>query len=159
MWNFMSREDVLNMRTGLVAGMIGLVLGGCAEGIGAKPGKVIAIDGDAAPFIPGRFPLPGGAKINHEQSLIIGDGDDWMGRVRIDTGQSSGAAYAFFLKQFSRDGWASIVSVRGKSSLLVFTKLNRSITIEISEGTMFEGASVTISAASRNAVSPSQAKP
>jgi hypothetical protein len=79
--------------------------------------------------------LPAGAKINNGLSLIMGAGDNWIGRVVMDLSQSPNAAYNFFLERYPTQGWTLVTAVRGKSSLLVFTKADRSASVEMSEGT------------------------
>lgn len=84
--------------------------------------------------------LPAGAKINHSQSLIMGSGENWVGRVVLELNQNSNAAYNFFLDQYPQQGWTLVSAVRGKTSLLVFTKADRSATVELAEGGMLGGS-------------------
>jgi hypothetical protein len=78
--------------------------------------------------------LPAGAKINHGQSLIMGAGDNWVGRVVMELSQSPNATYNFFLDQYPNQGWTLVTAVRGKTSLLVFTKADRSASVEMVDG-------------------------
>jgi len=78
--------------------------------------------------------LPAGAKINHGQSLIMGAGDNWVGRVVMELSQSPNATYNFFLDQYPAQGWTLVTAVRGKTSLLVFTKADRTASVEMVEG-------------------------
>jgi hypothetical protein len=84
--------------------------------------------------------LPAGAKINHGQSLIMGSGDNWVGRVVLELDQNPNAAYTFFLEQYPPQGWTLVSAVRGKTSLLVFTKPDRSATVELTEGGVLGGS-------------------
>ncbi len=88
--------------------------------------------------------LPAGAKINHSQSLIMGSGENWVGRVVLELGQNPNAAYNFFLEQYPQQGWTLVSAVRGKSSLLVFTKADRSATVELTEAGVMGGSQATL---------------
>lgn len=82
----------------------------------------------------GRTPLPVGSKIRAAESLIFGVGDNWMGRASVDIPSDSSSVYNFFVDQFVKQGWTLVAATRGKRSLLVFTRADRSATIEIDEG-------------------------
>jgi hypothetical protein len=93
--------------------------------------------------------LPGGAKINPAQSFIMGSGENWMGRVAMEL-PSGNAGYNFFLEQYPQQGWTLVSAVRGKTGLLVFTKADRTATVELSDGAVLSGtlAVLTITAKS-----------
>jgi hypothetical protein len=82
----------------------------------------------------GRTPLPVGSKIRAADSLIFGVGDNWMGRASVDIPSDSSSVYNYFADQFVKQGWTLVAATRGKRSLLVFTRADRSATIEIDEG-------------------------
>ncbi|MEY4236587.1 MAG: hypothetical protein RLZZ454_1845 [Pseudomonadota bacterium] len=79
-----------------------LALGGCAA-VGT-PMNDSAVPLQSADFM-GQTQLPAGTKILYDQSLIIGSGDNWVGRVLLDMGKDSMAAYTFFLEQYPQQGW------------------------------------------------------
>lgn len=95
--------------------------------------------------------LPPGATMKPELSLIIGSGDQWVGRVVATVGKDIDAAIRFFIDTYQGQGWTLISSVRGKSSLLVFTKQDRTATVELVEGGLMSGGTVTLTVAPRNA--------
>ena len=74
-----------------------------------------------------------------------------MGRVVADVGRDVEAAFRFFIDTYPAQGWTLISSVRGKTSLLVFTKQDRTATIELSEGGLIGGGSLALTVAPRNA--------
>ncbi len=101
----------------------------------------------------GSMPMPQGAKIRADQSVIIGSGDSWVGRVTIDVGRDVTAAYKYFLDGFQAQGWALQSAVRSKNSLLVFTRSGRSATIEFSDTPrIVGGTTVTITMAPMGSV-------
>ena len=95
----------------------------------------------------GRTPLPVGSKIKAADSLIFGVGDNWMGRAVIEIPADSSSAYNYFADQFVKQGWSLVAAMRGKRSLLVFTRADRSATIEMDEGGLLSNvvAVITIS--------------
>ena len=126
-----------------------LLLGGCASPAALSTAQ----SASAAPSVDflGQTQLPAGTKILYEESLIIGSGDNWVGRVMLDVGKDSRAAYSFFLEQYPQQGWTLLTAIRGKTSLLVFTKQDRSATVEMSEGTLLSSTLVTLTVTPKNA--------
>jgi hypothetical protein len=123
----------------------------------------LGADGSPAPLplqeLIGQTQLPPGSRVVHEQSLILGAGDNWVGRLALDVGRDTSAAYNFFLDQYQRNGWGLISASRGKSSLLVFTKADRSAAIEISEGGALSGPNLVMTITPRSANTPPVARP
>ena len=107
----------------------------------------------------GQLSLPTGAKLLSDQSLIIGSGDSWVGRVVLDVGRDADAAYAFFLETYPAQGWTVVSAVRGKSSLLVLTRQERTATVEMTDGGILGNGLVVLTMAPRNAPVISPRKP
>jgi hypothetical protein len=107
----------------------------------------------------GQLSLPTGARMLGDQSLIIGSGDNWVGRVVLDVGRDLDAAYAFFLESYPAQGWTVVSAVRGKSSLLVLTRQERTATIEMIDGGLMGNGLVMLTMAPRNAPVISPKKP
>jgi hypothetical protein len=125
------------------------LLAGCTTTTGLSPAVVDPGQGTADPV--GLSALPPGATLKPEGSLIIGSGEQWVGRVVAKLGKDTDAAIRFFVDTYQSQGWTLISSVRGKASLLVFTKQDRTATVELTEGTMLSGGTVTLTVAPRNA--------
>ena len=81
----------------------------------------------------GSLALPAGSAIKADQSLIIGSGESWVGRAVLDVGRDADAAYRFFLDNLPAQGWTVVAAVRGRQSLLVMSRQERTLTIEMSE--------------------------
>jgi hypothetical protein len=62
----------------------------------------------------GEMPMPGGARINNENSLILGSGDGWAGRVAITSAQNANETFTFFRDQFQKAGWTLVSSTKSK---------------------------------------------
>ena len=88
----------------------------------------------------GRMPLPVGTKLRTTESLIFGVGEGWLGRAVFELPNDANSSYNFFAEQLPRQGWSMVASVRGKKSLLVFTRADRAATIEIEDSGLFSGA-------------------
>jgi hypothetical protein len=99
----------------------------------------------------GQLSLPPGARLLSDQSLIIGSGDNWVGRVVLDVGRNPDTAYGFFLETYPPQGWAVVSAVRGKTSLLVLTRQERTATVELIDGGLLGTSQIVLTMAPRNA--------
>ena len=99
----------------------------------------------------GQSALPLGATLKPAQSLIIGSGEQWIGRVVAGVGNDIDAAFKFFLDSYQPQGWTLIMSVRGKTNLMVFTKQERTATVELSEGGLIGFVTAVLTVVPRNA--------
>ena len=94
----------------------------------------------------GNTPLPLGAEINHKDSLILGSGEQWVGRLVLDVGRDAEKAFKYFNETYPGRGWNLVTSVRGDTSLLVFANAERSLSIEIRSGQFWGGGNAVITA-------------
>lgn len=100
----------------------------------------------------GDMPLPQGARISGGESIIIGGGSSWVGRAVINALQGATDVYAFFQSEYPKAGWTTVSAVKAKTSILVFTKGDRTATVEIAEGSLGGPKSViTITSSPKNA--------
>ncbi len=128
----------------------------------SKPVASVSVS-DAAVAAPsqvlGQNALPSGAVLKAEQSLIMGAGEQWVGRVVADVGRDTDAAYRFFIETYPAQGWTLISSVRGKTSLIVLTKQDRAATVELSEATVVAAGTAVLTISPRNAAVVAPRKP
>jgi len=103
----------------------------------------------------GDMPLPNGARILNENTMMIGRGSGWIGKVYLSGLQKPDEVYGFFLEDFPKAGWTQLSATKSKSNnLLVFSKENRICTIEITEGSFAGPKSlISISASPKPAAS------
>ena len=106
----------------------------------------------------GGLALPPGSAIRADQSLIIGAGDNWVGRAVLDVGRDGDAAYRFLLDNLVAQGWTLVTAVRGRQSLLVMTRQERTLTIEMTEPVL-GSPTVYMTMAPRNASVMTPRKP
>jgi hypothetical protein len=140
-----------------VAVSIFLLLGGCASS-GSPTGTSVEVNEIQAQLL-GDMPLPAGARIMGTDSLIIGRGDNWVGRVVLNGLQSPTDIYAFFQAEYPKAGWTTVTAVKSKTSILVFTKGDRTSAVEINEGSLTGPKSIIIITASpknANVIAPSK---
>ena len=81
-----------------------------------------------------QMPLPKDARISPERSMILGEGDNWAGRIEINTNMVVLEASTYFTSEYPKFNWTLISSTKSKSAILVFTNTSRTLTIELSEG-------------------------
>ena len=84
----------------------------------------------------GDMPLPAASKIMSADSIIIGRGDNWVGRAVLSGVQNSTDIYAFFQAEYPKAGWTTVSAIKAKTSILVFTKGDRTATIELNDGSL-----------------------
>ena len=107
----------------------------------------------------GRTPLPVGTKVRTNDSLILGVGDNWLGRAVFEMPTDASASFVFFADQFPRQGWTAVSAMRGKKSLLVFTRADRSATLEIEDSGLFGHAMLTMTVSPMPSAAPANAAP
>ena len=101
----------------------------------------------------GDLPLPKDARISNEDSLVLGEGDAWVGRVTIYCGLPANETVAFFIEKYPQAGWTLLSSTKSKVSALVFVNTKKTALLEISEE-----SSITKSAKIVMTVSPLSSK-
>ena len=128
-----------------------VLLSGCAAGGGTTE----SLDNIQQQLL-GDMPLPQGSKISNDQSLILGGGPQWTGRIVIVSPQGPTDTFTFFRDQFPRAGWTGISSIKAKTSILVFAKGDRTVTVEINEAGTFQsgGSVVSLTAAPKGGTAP-----
>ena len=103
--------------------------------------------------------LPAGAVFKPEQSLVMGTGDQWVGRVVADVGRDVDGAFRYFQDTWPAQGWTLVSAVRSKNSLLVFTKQDRTATVELAESGLVGGGQLVLTVSPRNASVVAPKKP
>ena len=135
-----------------------VLLGACASSGDSPTGTPNEVQETQTQLL-GDMPLPVASKIIGSDSLIIGRGDNWVGRVILSGVQSPTDIYAFFQSEYPRAGWTTISAVKSKTSILVFTKGDRTSTVELNEGSLTGPKTlITITSSPKNAnvVAPSK---
>ena len=108
-----------------------------------------------------QMPLPKDARIASDKSIILGEGNNWAGRIELASSMEPLETSAFFSIEYPKRGWTLISSTKAKLSILVFTSNDRTLTVEITEGGPLSGKSMivmTVAPKVQNQISPEQKK-
>jgi hypothetical protein len=108
-----------------------------------------------------QMPLPKDARIAPDKSLILGEGDNWAGRIELSSSMEPLEASAFFTTEYPKHNWQLISSTKAKLSILVFTSNTRTLTLEITEGGPLAAKSMivmTVAPKVQNQVAPDSKK-
>jgi|GEM_PF-1236371 hypothetical protein len=77
------------------------------------------------------LPMPPQAQLDTEKSIILGTGEDWTGRVLIQTPNSPESAFDFYRKELPGLGWREITAVRAAVSVLTYIREGRVATLQL----------------------------
>ncbi len=129
-----------------------LVLAACnGQRLPASTAPMTAQGDTGAAFQPVTdVPIPDGARLDSERSLVLGGQDNWTGRLVFNVGESPSEAFALYHQEMRRFGWRLITSAQSESSVLAFSQGERIATIRI-EGRNLSGTTVTIIMSPRHA--------
>jgi hypothetical protein len=90
------------------------------------------------------FPVPSGSKVNTEETLVLGSGNNWTGRLSLVLSVDTQAAYVHFRDQAKAFGWNLVSGSFGTTSILTFAKGQRSATVLILDRSGLQSAKATI---------------
>lgn len=129
------------------------ILAGCTQTADLQASRASPSGGDGTPTSLAQFtdiPIPDGASMNLERSLIFGSDDGWIGRLVFTTSLGVQEAFAFYGREMPGFGWQEITRVRAEVSIMSYTRGARAATIQIGRPTL-GGAEVilTVSPAAR----------
>ncbi len=131
----------------LIAFMI--VLTACNQSEALQPTTSASDSGTSQSFaLLTDIPIPPGASLDVEKSLVLGDLDRWTGRVILDVEQSATKAFGLYQAEMPNFGWLPVMSVQAGVSVLTFTRGERAATIQIENNTL-RGSTVSITVAPR----------
>jgi hypothetical protein len=143
------------MRYISVVFFIAVILSGCStfEGRYQKDTKLII------EYLLYDFPLPETTDIKRDQTVIMGTGGNWAGRINIVDSMSPAELLKFFSKNVVENGWELSASTVSEQIILVFSKDSRIATVEIFRDSYLKtseffgsGTDVTISVHHPNAI-------
>jgi hypothetical protein len=90
------------------------------------------------------LPTPKGTTLSEDKSIILGTGEDWMGRATLNVPLTTGESFSFFSEQLPSDGWTPITRTLSDKGYLVFLKKNRTLIIEIARAGNLSNSSLVI---------------
>lgn len=94
------------------------------------------------------IPIPAGATMDNDRSLILSDRDRWTGRVVMTLGNSANEVTAFYQAQMPNFNWQPMMSVIAETSVLTYLRGDRAATVQVERRTVY-GSTVSVTVAPR----------
>jgi hypothetical protein len=130
------------IKTLLVLSTAGLML--ACNSIGNAPvASDSTVSGNIAKQLAGDVPLPQGAVIKQQDTLVMGSGASWTGRLSLAVSGEPQTVFAYFRDSMPGAGWTLTSSSFSKLSLLTFAKAERVATVQM-QGSNFGSNEVLI---------------
>jgi len=130
------------------------LLGACAQDFGFNTGGASSQEEQPRQKLAfTRFPdlpMPSGAEINLDQTLVFGSSDAWFGRLVLSSSLTGNQLFDFFKNQVPGFGWDEITSVRAAISVLTYSRQRRVATIQL-QGDTITGTTIIITVSPREA--------
>jgi hypothetical protein len=101
-------------------------------------------------------PVPAGADMDLERSLVLGEQDAWIGRLVMAVGTNPGKTFDFYFGEMPRFGWFPVTTVRAETSVLTFARGSRIATIQV-WGRTLSGSTVSMTVSPKGQI-PGTAK-
>ncbi len=132
-----------------------LILASCGSGGSLLPPRAGSDDSKKAKVAFSQFPdlpVPEGAKINIEKTLVFGS-NPWFGQLALKTSSKSDVLFDFYRRALPQHQWQEITSVRAPTSILTYVNGERVLAIAITDSALL-GANVTLTVSPRGTPSP-----
>ena len=100
------------------------LLTACAAG-GSSIGGDSTVTEATAKQLSGDVPLPPGAVIKQQDTLVMSTANTWLGRISLSVSGEPQAVFTYFKDGMPASGWTLTSSSFSKTSLLTFTKAQR----------------------------------
>lgn len=101
------------------------------------------------------IPIPAGATMDADRSLVLSDRDRWTGRVVMKMWTSSADAAAFYQREMPAFGWEPVMSVTSEISVMSYLRGDRAATVQIEKASLW-GSTVMVTVAPRQAGAPAR---
>ena len=135
----------MNLIKSLLLLIMVTLLAACAAG-GSGIGSDSMVTEATVKQISGDVPLPPGAIIKQQDTLVMGSANTWLGRIGMSVSGEPQAVFTYFKDGMAASGWALTSSSFSKTSLLTFTKGDRVANIQV-QAANFGGNDVLITVA------------
>ena len=100
------------------------------------------------------IPIPSGAVINMEKTLIFGS-KPWFGQLSLSTSTNVAYVFDFYRKNLIQYKWEELSTVRAKSSILTYDSEDRILSILI-EASALRGSKILITVSPKGIASTPQ---
>ncbi len=106
------------------------------------------------------IPVPEGARLDRHNTLLLGQGDNWMGRLDYTLRWSSAPElFDFYKAQMPNYKWQEISSVRAAISIMTYQRNGRIATVQIEDTTLGAEVIITMSPANGSNAANSDYQP
>ena len=95
------------------------------------------------------IPIPQGAVLDNDRSLILGRGSNWTGRLVFRVNRPTTSLFSLYQSEMPQFGWQSISVIQDEVGILQYVMANRFVTVRIS-GSGLRGSRVSILMAPRS---------
>jgi hypothetical protein len=112
--DFMRHDARRRLGRMLTAIALAAALGACAGGWSGSAG-----DAPHAPPYAG-IPLPDGYSVDGGETVVLGEGDRWNGRLVYTINSSPTDMFDFYRRQMPQHNWTEVSLVRADTSVLTF---------------------------------------
>jgi hypothetical protein len=143
--------------TRLLGTVFALLVAACTTAGTIPTGAPASIDGEQPQqgfVVFTDIPMPADASVELDRTIVLGTGEDWMGRVTIRAKTDLVSVFDFYREQMPQFGWNELTVLRSATSVLTYTRGGRIATIQIESGTRPRSGSYIIFS-----VSPLRAQP
>ena len=82
------------------------------------------------------IPVPAGARMDLDRTLVLGPRDNWIGRLVFTSSAGPNDLFEFYARELPRFGWTAITAVRAGTSVLSHARGERIATVQISRTTL-----------------------
>lgn len=141
----------------LTAGVITLV--GCAQTANISGNQNASTQNSASvnatepqPSIFPDLPIPQGAKMNVDRTLVFGT-DAWFGQLVLEASGNAFQMFDFYRNGLTKFGWTEITSVRAPVSVLTYEREQRILQMQIKGGSL-TGSIITVTVSPRGVTQP-----
>ncbi|MAI11829.1 MAG: hypothetical protein CBD27_07425 [Rhodospirillaceae bacterium TMED167] len=129
-----------------------LVLSACSQSVGLAPtptSSTASSQANQPSFAQFQdIPIPPGARMNLDRTVILGAPASWIGRLALNANQNPAVVFDFFKQRTSEFGWQEVTTVRAATSFMTFTRANRVLNIQINAKTL-QGSEVDLTISPR----------
>ena len=80
------------------------------------------------------IPMPANASVELDRTIVLGTGEEWMGRVTMKAKTSFTSVFDFYSEQMPEFGWKELTVLRSGTSVLTYERGERIATIQIQAG-------------------------
>ena len=94
-------------------------------------------------------PIPQGAVLDNDRSLVLGRGSNWTGRLVFRVNRPTSSLFSLYQSEMPQFGWQSISVIQDEVAILQYVMGNRFVTVRIS-GSGLRGSRVSILMAPRS---------